>query len=71
MQEATVVAIGHYLGLPAEAALALGLIKRLRELVVGLSGMALWAHTDRGVKAGPSALLDQRASHTSHTSGNA
>jgi putative membrane protein len=65
VQEATVVGIGRYLGLPAEPALALGLIKRLRELVVGLAGVALWAYTERGVKSGPAPLLDQ------HTSGEA
>jgi putative membrane protein len=53
VQEATVVGIGRYLGLPLEAAVGLGVIKRLRELVVGLPGLAGWAYTERGLARRP------------------
>jgi putative membrane protein len=55
VQEATVVGIGQHLGLPVDSAAALGLIKRLRELCVGLPGVALWLYTSnrRGPAAAP------------------
>lgn len=41
-QEGGLLALGLLVGLSPETALALALIKRLRELVVGLPGIALW-----------------------------
>jgi putative membrane protein len=45
VQEATVVGIGQCVGLSVESAVALGVVKRLRELVTGLPGLALWLYT--------------------------
>jgi putative membrane protein len=42
VQEGVVVALGGHLGLPLEVALALSLVKRLREVVVGLPGLLTW-----------------------------
>jgi len=42
-QEASLVALASLTGLPAETALALGLVKRAREFAVGLPGLAAWA----------------------------
>jgi putative membrane protein len=42
VQEAGYVMIGRLLGIPAETALALSLIKRLRELLLGLPGLFFW-----------------------------
>jgi len=42
-QEAALVALAGVTGLPAETALALGLVKRAREFAVGLPGLAAWA----------------------------
>src|SRR5438067_684246 len=42
-QEASLVALASVTGLPAETALALGLVKRAREFAVGLPGLAAWA----------------------------
>jgi putative membrane protein len=53
VQEATVVGIARYLGLPMEAAVTLGLVKRLRELVVGLPGLIYWAYTERRLTKQP------------------
>jgi uncharacterized membrane protein YbhN (UPF0104 family) len=47
VQEATLVGIGRYLGLPLEATVTLGVAKRLREIVVGLPGVALLAYAER------------------------
>jgi putative membrane protein len=41
-QEAALVALAGVIGLPAETALALGLVKRAREFAVGLPGLAAW-----------------------------
>jgi putative membrane protein len=42
-QEASLVALGAVAGLSADAALALGLVKRAREFGIGLPGLAAWA----------------------------
>jgi len=36
------VIVGHLFGLPAELALAISLIKRLRDIVIGVPALALW-----------------------------
>src|SRR6202030_1637907 len=41
-QEAVLVALAGVTGLPAETALALGLVKRTREFAVGLPGLVAW-----------------------------
>lgn len=42
VQEATLLLLGAALGLPADAALAVVLVKRLREVATGLPALALW-----------------------------
>ena len=42
-QEAALIAVAAVTGLPAETALALGLVKRAREFAIGLPGLAAWA----------------------------
>jgi putative membrane protein len=42
-QEAALIALAAVTGLSAETALALGLVKRARELAIGLPGLAAWA----------------------------
>lgn len=46
-QEGGLVIIGAMIGLAPETALALGLIKRFREVVVGSPGLFAWAHAER------------------------
>ena len=41
-QEAALIALGGIAGLPADAMLALGLVKRAREFAIGLPGLAAW-----------------------------
>ena len=61
VQEATLLGICRHLGMPAEAALALGVCKRLREIVVGLPGIAAWAFSERGLGTGPAAVETRRS----------
>ncbi len=42
VQEAGLVGVGHFLGLPPDAALALSLAKRMREVVLGVPALAAW-----------------------------
>lgn len=42
VQETALIAIGALIGLPADAAIALSLAKRLRELAIGLPALASW-----------------------------
>src|SRR4029077_4593184 len=46
-QEAALIAVASLIGLPAESALALGLVKRAREFAIGLPGLVAWAITER------------------------
>jgi putative membrane protein len=46
-QEAALVALAGVTGLPAETALALGLVKRAREFAIGLPGLLAWAIAER------------------------
>jgi len=46
VQEGGLVLVGAVLGLPAEAALALSLAKRLREVMLGLPGLAAWQYLE-------------------------
>jgi putative membrane protein len=48
-QEGAIVYLCRMLGVPLEAALALSVTKRLRELVVGAPGLAAWAIAERRV----------------------
>ena len=47
VQEVTLVALAHHLGVPMPAAVALAAVKRARELLVGLPGLAAWAAAER------------------------
>lgn len=42
VQEAGFILLGSRIGLPGEAALALSLLKRVRELLLGLPGLVVW-----------------------------
>lgn len=46
-QEAALIALATITGLPADTALALGLVKRAREFAIGLPGLAAWAIAER------------------------
>ncbi len=45
VQEATLVGVGHMLGLGSDAAIALSLAKRMREILFGLPALAVWRMT--------------------------
>ena len=47
VQEAGLVGLGLMLGLPAEAGLALALIRRAREVLTSVPGLLVWAATER------------------------
>jgi putative membrane protein len=47
VQEGAIIFVCHLLGVPTEPSLALSLAKRLRELVLGAPGLALWAIAER------------------------
>ncbi len=51
-QEATLVALAAAAGLSPDNALALGLVKRVREFAVGLPGLAAWAIAERRERRG-------------------
>jgi putative membrane protein len=46
-QEAALIALATVTGLPAETALALGLVKRAREFAIGVPGLAAWVIAER------------------------
>ena len=46
VQEAGFILVGGLFGIPPEATIALSMIKRVRELIVGLSGMLAWQVTE-------------------------
>jgi len=46
-QEAALIAVAALTGLPAQTALALGLVKRAREFAIGLPGLLAWAIAER------------------------
>lgn len=50
-QEASLVALAAIAGIPAETALALGLVKRVREFTLGLPGLAAWGLAERRTPA--------------------
>ena len=51
VQEATLVGLGTTIGVPAEAALALSLLKRSRELLLGVPGLVAWTVLERRGRA--------------------
>ena len=48
VQETGLVVIGALIGLPADAAIALSLAKRFREIVIGLPALASWQWVEIG-----------------------
>ncbi len=52
-QEGGLIALGALFGIPAEAALALSLVKRVADLAVGLPSLALWNLMERKASASP------------------
>ena len=42
MQESGYVLVGNLLGIPGDAAFALSLIARVRELAIGIPGLVFW-----------------------------
>ena len=42
VQEGGYVMVGNLLGIPGDAAFALSLIARVRELILGIPGLVLW-----------------------------
>ena len=51
-QEAGFLGLGMLLGLDAEAAAALAVARRLRDLVVFLPGLLFWARAERRIALG-------------------
>jgi putative membrane protein len=51
VQEATLVGLGAAIGVPAEAAISLSLLKRARELLLGVPGLAAWWRLERRHRA--------------------
>lgn len=47
IQEGATLLVGGWFGLPPEAALALAVVKRARELLIGLPGLLIWALLER------------------------
>jgi putative membrane protein len=58
VQDAAVIELGQHFGVPAQTALALALVKRLRELVVGLPGLVVWMISEQRAAALPIASGD-------------
>jgi hypothetical protein len=59
VQEGGLILLGALVGMPPDTALALSLVKRVRELLLGLGGLLLWqraavAETLRGSALWPS-----------------
>ncbi len=52
VQEGALLLLCGWVGVPADAALALALIKRARELVIGLPGLLAWAAAEHAAKRG-------------------
>jgi putative membrane protein len=59
VQEGGFILLGGLVGLPPEAALALSLIRRVRELLLGVPGIVLWQR--RAILRGTAALLHCRS----------
>ncbi|HVW69339.1 MAG TPA: flippase-like domain-containing protein [Steroidobacteraceae bacterium] len=57
VQEGGYVVIARVLGISPELALALSLMKRLREVVLGLPGLALWHRAEARVAVAPTASI--------------
>jgi hypothetical protein len=48
VQESGYLIVGNLLGIPGETALALSLIRRVRELIVGIPGLVVWQLLEGG-----------------------
>jgi hypothetical protein len=46
VQEGGYVVVGSLLGIPGDAAFALSLISRVRELILGIPGLVVWQFTE-------------------------
>ncbi len=46
MQEGGFLIVGTMLGVPGEVALGVSLVKRVRDLIVGLPGLGAWQITE-------------------------
>jgi hypothetical protein len=42
IQEIALVLVGSFVGLPPETAMLIAIVKRLRDVVLGLPGLAMW-----------------------------
>jgi putative membrane protein len=57
VQEGGYVVVCRLLNIPPETAIAVSLIKRMREVVLGIPGLILWHRTEARVAAAPAASL--------------
>ena len=57
VQEGGYVVVGRLLNIPPETALAVSLVKRVREAVLGVPGLILWHRAEAKVSAEPAASL--------------
>lgn len=57
VQEGGYVVVCRLLNIPPETAIAVSLIKRVREVVLGIPGLILWHRTEAKVAAAPAASL--------------
>jgi glycosyltransferase 2 family protein len=60
VQEAGFLGLGMLLGLDAEAAAALAVARRLRDLLVFLPGLVVWARAERRIALRSAAALTSR-----------
>jgi hypothetical protein len=46
VQEAALLAVGGLVGLPVETAMIIAVVKRLRDIVIGVPGLLVWQWTE-------------------------
>ncbi|GJE55507.1 MULTISPECIES: HpnL family protein [Methylobacterium] len=68
-QEGGLIALGAIFGIPAEAALALSLVKRAADLSVGLPSLLLWHRIEAQAKVDTQPETTQETPHDSGTDG--
>jgi len=59
LQEGTLVLLGGLMGVAPDTALAIGLIKRVRELAVGVPGIALWLWLEKRVVTSDEGMVEK------------